>query len=191
MTNKWKHIKGQETKIRRKLRSCPYTDELINSFVRYGRALDNLDFETVFLKLWSLLEFLTCSAEKYDLLIRRVSFLYAENNLVRQFLQHLRVRRNSFVHSAMETDQAVSLVFQLKDFVERVLLFHVRNSGRFESREDAARYLDLPYDPKVIRHEIRRYKMALVFQAPKRGRSTVRRSGTSSMNEDENRDSGE
>jgi hypothetical protein len=164
----WQRIKKLEKRIRARIDRCPYSSDLVRAFVRYGRALDNPDLETAFLKLWSLLEFLTSSGENYELLRRRVAFLFEESTIVSQILQHLRDRRNNFVHSAVETDRTRSLLFQIKPYVERVLEFHIVRGAKFKNREDATSYLDLPKDPKNIRTEIKRRQMALAFRNPKR-----------------------
>jgi hypothetical protein len=128
--------------------------------------LDNPDFEAVFLKLWSLLEFLTCSRDDYNLLVRGVRFFFEDAALVSQILRHLRERRNDFVHSAVETDRTRTLVFQIKPFVERMMHYHVASGLKFKDREDAASYLDLPKDPEEIRNKIKHHRMALVFRSP-------------------------
>jgi hypothetical protein len=167
--SKWQNIKKLETVIRHRVKHSPYASDLVRAFLRYGRALDNPDFETAFLKLWSLLEFLTCSMDNYNLLVRRVKFLFEDVTLVAQILHHLRQRRNNFAHSGIETERTWSLVYQLKPYVERLIRFHLFTRGKFVSREDAASYLDLPNDPKEVRKLIKRHKMALAFRTQKSG----------------------
>jgi hypothetical protein len=167
ITSSWKIIKTDAQKISRRIQRCSYSSDIVRAFLRYGRALDNPDFESVFLKLWSLLEFLTCSRDDYNLLVRRVTFLFEDAALVSQILRHLRERRTDFVHSAVETDRTRTLVFQIKPFVERMMLFHIASGLRFKDREDAASYLDLPKDPEEIRKKIKRHRMALSFRSPK------------------------
>ena len=170
----WQRIKKQEKTIRERIKRCSYGSDLVRAFIRYGRALDNPDLETVFLKLWSLLEFLTCSSDNYNLLRKRVPFLFEESVLVSQILQHLRDRRNNFVHSAVETDRTRSLVFQIKPYVERVLQFHIARATTFKNRDDAASYLDLPKNPDDIRKRIQRDQMALAFRSPKAAADRLR-----------------
>ena len=172
-SSKWENIKNLESVIRHRVKHSSYEPDLVRAFLRYGRALDNPDFETAFLKLWGLLEFLTCSMDNYNVLVRRVKFLFEDVALVTQILHHLRQRRSNFAHSGIETERAWSLVYQLKPYVERLIRFHLFSRGKFVSREDAASYLDLPNDPKEIRKLIKRHKMALAFRLPKTGSGAV------------------
>jgi hypothetical protein len=127
--------------------------------------LDIPDFESSYLKLWSVLEFLTGTVNgRNEDLIRRCTFFFNERDLARQVLEHLRDRRNAHIHAGTESYQLESLVFQLKRFVERLLVFHLRNGKNFLSIADAGNYLDLPTDPDTLRQRIARSKMALRFR---------------------------
>ena len=161
----WSTIRREERQIRVAMKRCNYADDLKTAFVRYTRALDTSDYESCYLKLWSLLEFLTGTADgRNEDLIRRCVFLYEDRELARQVLEHLRDRRNAHVHAGRESYQLESLVFQLKRLVERFLLFHVVNGRQFRSIADAGSYLDLPVDPDTLRQRIARFKMALRFR---------------------------
>jgi hypothetical protein len=165
-SSKWQQIKKHEAKVRRRLARCPYEADLIRSFVRYARALDSPDDETAFLKLWSLLEFLT-NTDNYDRLIDRVKFLYEDVASNATIMQHLRYRRNNFAHSAIEATRPRLLLYQLEPYVERLMRFHLFTRAKFANREDAAGYLDFPKDPDDIRDRIKRYRMALAFRTHK------------------------
>jgi len=165
----WGKAKASAKNIRRMVKTSRYPGDLRSAFIKYTRALDGVDYEISFIKLWSLLEFLTnCGDGKYDLLVRRCAYLSKEHEYHQQILEHLRQRRNSFVHAATETDLAKSLVFQLKLYVDHMIMFHLRNSLRFRSREDAAAFLDMPYDPDIIKERIRRFKLAFKFRSSPR-----------------------
>jgi hypothetical protein len=111
----WGIAKARGKKLRRLVSTSNYPADLRRIFIRYARALDGADYEVSFIKLWSLLEFLTdCGDGRYDALVRRCAFLFKEPEYQRQILQHLRERRNLFVHTATESGLAKSLVFQLK-----------------------------------------------------------------------------
>ena len=165
--SKWDLAKASLKKLRRLVKTSRYPADLRAAFIKYTKALDGIDYEVSFIKLWSLLEFLTdCGDGRYDAMVRRCAFLFVDPEYERQILQHLRERRNLFVHAATETALAKSLVFQLKQYVEHMIMFHLRNSVRFASREETAAFLDLPYDPEVIRERIRRLKIGLKFRRP-------------------------
>jgi hypothetical protein len=93
----WGAVKANQRKIRQLVRTSRYSGDLRGAFIRYARALDGIDYEASFLKLWSLLEFLTnCSDGKYDSLVRRCAFLFRDYEYHQQILEHLRQRRNLF-----------------------------------------------------------------------------------------------
>ena len=160
----WPAIRREERQIRAAVKRSNYPDDIRCAFIRYTRALDTPDFESSYLKLWSLLEFLsgTVNGRNEDL-IRRCVFLYEDRELARQVLEHLRDRRNVNVHAGRASYQLESLVFQAKRFVERLMVFHLVNGKKFRSIADAGTYLDLSTDPDMLRERAARYKMALRF----------------------------
>ncbi len=164
--NSWTNAKKDEQQIRPLINKSPYSAALVSAVLRYCRALDSLDYESAHIKLWSLLEFLTGSVDgKTEEVINRCLFLYQERDFHRQVLNHLRNRRHGFVHSAEQSVNAMDLVFLTKFYVENLLLFHFRNTGRFATMQDAASFLNLPFNTDVLRERINRLKMALKFRS--------------------------
>lgn len=76
----WTELRTFEKGVRSKLKSSSNTDfgALIeNALLRYVHALDERNFESCFLKLWSLLELLTdTQLETYKVTIRRAAALF-------------------------------------------------------------------------------------------------------------------
>jgi hypothetical protein len=70
---KWDEVKKEERNIRKAIRKSHYADFLKAMFVRYARSLDSSDHDSSFLKLWSLLEFITVisDTDNYAEVIRR------------------------------------------------------------------------------------------------------------------------
>ena len=76
-------------RTRKRLATCKYGEELARAIRRYTRALDLADWESVFLRLWSILEQLTSTGEGgYKVTIRRVSFLFEDRAYHRQILSY-------------------------------------------------------------------------------------------------------
>lgn len=87
----WERVIDIAAVVRRKSRQDGYGAELREVFVRYTRALDGVDFDSTFLKLWSLLELLTATTSaRYDQTINRALFVFQEQELNRVLLEHLR-----------------------------------------------------------------------------------------------------
>jgi hypothetical protein len=146
---------------RRSLEKSSYREDLRAALIRYVRALDSADLHGTFLRLWGLLEFLTDSTnDGSKTTIRRAAFLFRDRERSRLVLSYLATFRNRFVHAGSQSGEIESLVFQLKRFVDQLISFHLLNSLRFDSRSEAAQFLNLPVDPSKLRKDIRRMAQA-------------------------------
>ncbi len=164
-------VRAFVTRVRKKLRRFEpqYRRDLERAFSRYARALDTRDFESALLKLWGVLELITHVRRKnFGDIARRAAFVWPERTWARAVLEHLRDRRNAFVHEQESNDAPDRLVWQLKRYVDRLLLFHLRAGTDFGSLEAAARFLDLPSEQEELRAEMRRVRRALRFLYPQR-----------------------
>ena len=147
-----------------KLSKSNYPELLAKAIRRYGRALDDTDFNAVFLRLWSILELLTQTGNaSYDLTIKRCSFIYADRAFYRLLLEHLRSHRNQFVHLGTDSGQIETLVYQLKRNVEDLLVFHLNSYKWSGSLEEAIRFLDLPSEKSQLTAKLRELQFAMKF----------------------------
>lgn len=150
--------------LRHRLAVSPYRDELRAALIRYVRALDAADFNDVFLRLWSLLEYLTDSThEPYKVTTRRAAFMFKDRERSLLVLSNLTHFRNRLVHVGSESEDIESLVFQLKRYVDSLLLFHLGNRFGFTSRGEAALFMDLPAEATELKQRARRLQQALRF----------------------------
>ena len=149
LTKKWDSITSEERVVRHRIRRSNYGANLASALSRYARALDGSDYESSFLKLWGLLEFLThTESARYEDTIKRCLFATRDRELERQVLEHLRDRRNHSVHAAPSRESfGDDLLYQLKGYVEWLLKFHLFSRPSFRSLADAAEFLSLPHDP--------------------------------------------
>lgn len=149
--------------VRARLNSIKYAKHIESALIRYTRALDFADHSLAFNRLWGVLEFLTSTIGSYDTLIRRVAFLCNEDErpFMRLVLEHLRDVRNAVVHTDSHHSEMESYLFQLKIFVERVLLFHLRNGKKFSSLGAASLFLDTALDVAVLKRQAQYASMAL------------------------------
>lgn len=144
-----------------RLAQVPYRSEIEGALIRYVRALDSADLNDAFLRLWSLLEYLTDSThDPYKVATRRAAFMFADRERSQLVLAHLTNHRNRFVHVGSDTDDIESLVFQLKRYVDALLFFHIGNHFDFHSRAEAARFMDLPTDKSELDLRINRLRHA-------------------------------
>lgn len=160
-------LRTGERNINRMRRNHNYAVEIDRVLLRYCRALDYSDLNMSFVKLWGLLEYLTDSNNR-DVIARRVSFLYAENELVRLEIKYLRLYRNNSVHRGIDSSESLSLVYKLMHFVERLIFFHLSNRLKFTSVKEAAeQLLNLPPSSGQLKREIEVRKYGSQFLAPK------------------------
>lgn len=150
--------------LRTRLTQLPYRSDIESALIRYVRALDSADLNDAFLRLWSLLEYLTDSGhDPYKVATRRAAFMFQDRERAQLVLTHLTQHRNRFVHAGSDSDEIESLVFLLKRHVDSLLLFHLGNSFGFATRAEAARFMDLPPNRDEIDLRIRRLRSARKF----------------------------
>lgn len=143
--------------LRSRLTKLSYRSDIEGALIRYVRALDSADLNDTFLRLWSLLEYLTDSThDPYKVATRRAAFMFTNRVRSQLVLTHLTNHRNRFVHAGSDTDDIESLVFLLKRYVDELLLFHIRNPFGFSSRNEAALFMDLPPNKKELQLRIKR-----------------------------------
>lgn len=146
------------------LKTHKYPEVLKSAFIRYTMALDERNWTTAFLKLWSILELLTDTTQAaYDVTIRRTAFLYQERDYQLQVLKHLREYRNSSVHFDKESSEIEIYLYQLKNYVEDLLNFHLRNHFGFQTHQESTEFLDLPYKDKILKTKIEKLELARKF----------------------------
>jgi len=145
-----------EFNVRELINKIKYKDLIISSIIDYCRALDNRNWNTAFLMLWSVLEKLThTGSDRYETTVRRASFLFKEREYNRQILNHLRNIRNTFVHDNKSSDFLEIYMYQLKGYVETLIEFHIVHGKDFENIEEASIFLDFQTEMRDIKRNIR------------------------------------
>jgi hypothetical protein len=151
--------------VRDRLAKCSYRESVEQGIIRYTRALDLRDWEAAFLKLWSVLELLTNSCFDNNIMTaKRTASVYEDREYAWQVLKHLREYRNRSVHADVGNAAIETYMYQLKNFVEGLLDFHLGKSRRFESLQEAARFLDLPTDKAALETRARLIEYARKFR---------------------------
>ncbi len=160
----WGKLQKFERTVRKKLVGHHYRSDMEEAIRRYVRALDSRDWNSSFLRLWSLLEFLTATERAdYKQTIRRVLFLYKEGEFHEQILNHLRNYRNRTVHTGDETQEIETLLHQLRQYVECLLEFHLANRLGFSRLTETAEFLHQPTDLPFLQKRLLMTKRAIRF----------------------------
>jgi hypothetical protein len=152
--------------LRNKLIKSPYPEIISEAIIRYTRALDYSDYEVAFIKLWSVLELLTDTVkESYDKTIKRTAFLFNDYDYNFQILSHLRDFRNKSVHTGNtgSDDDVRTYLYQLKNYVESILLFHLSNRMKFNNISNLSDFMDLSPNRDFIKEKYQLYKRAIRF----------------------------
>lgn len=148
----------------RGLSNSKYSDELISSLFRYARALDELEANTAYLRLWGALESLVVPGKAdHEKLIKRCAFLFQDIDFHRQLLVHLREYRNLSVHAGEESERARTHCFQLQLYFVNLIWFHLKNAKFFKSLDEANNFLDLPSSKSDLERRLKMTKKALKF----------------------------
>jgi hypothetical protein len=164
ISGQWEKLHKFEQAVRKRLTKHRYKSEVEDVIRRYTRALDHRDMHVSFIELWSVLERMTSTLRaEYDTTIKRTVFLYKDRDLHKQVLQHLRNFRNANVHAGHRTGKIETLIFQLKRYVEGLLIFHLVNELRFSSMEEASRFFDIDVDTSVLKEKVKALNKAIKF----------------------------
>lgn len=152
--------------LRSRLAKIKYRTDIESALIRYVRALDSADLNDAFLRLWSLLEYLTDSTQLANkITTRRTSFIGHDKERTLLVLTHLTNYRNRFVHAGSDSGEIESLVFLLKRYVDALFIFHLGNQLDFPSRAEAALFMDLPNSRQEINRRIKSLRHARIYSS--------------------------
>jgi hypothetical protein len=159
-----KKIKSINRLFRLRLLNCSYADTITSALLKFVRALDGTDANTVYLGLWVALEILVIPEKaKYDRLISRCAYLFQDAEYHHQMLEHLREYRNTSVHTGEDTELARENCLQLQYYFVQLILFHINHAKDFTSLEEANNFLDLPSSKVDLKRRLLITKKALRF----------------------------
>lgn len=152
--------------FRKKLNKLPYKEILTAALLRYVRALDFSDYEIAFVKLWGVLELLTgTSRESNELTVKRASFLLSESEYHRYALDHLRIVRNENIHRGKNIQEQEACTYQLKRYVQELLIYHILNVNQFDKFEHSIEFLDYPAEIEKLKFKRNNLDKAITFRA--------------------------
>jgi len=167
----WEYLEQVRKRGQKKLRELRpmYRGVIEHALRSYVLALDEPDYHTGFLKLWSVLEILTDTAKPrmdHAATVRRGTSLF-DAGYADAFdtLDLLRERRNTQVHQSRTIDGERFRVLSLKQFVELLLRFHLNAAFSFRSMEEAGNFLDLPRGASALRRRREVLKAAIAMRS--------------------------
>lgn len=154
-----------QNNVRKLLKRNKLKNQMEIALRKYTQALDISDYESSFLRLWGLLEFLTNTNENesHKDTVKRASFFFKEIEYARQILNHLRDHRNKSVHTGESNQNIETLLYQLKKIVEIVLEFQIVNRFNFSSRGEWTQFMSLPENISELKRKRKMIDYALTF----------------------------
>ncbi|TKB46486.1 hypothetical protein FCL40_17675 [Ferrimonas sediminicola] len=142
-------------KTLRLLRKSPFKDHIENALQSYSSSRNHDDIELRFLKLWTTLEKIL-STDNSKIIIKRISFMYHDNELVREALNSLRNDRNRNVHGYAKPVSFESKCFQLVGILEHMIKYFILNQWRHKSLNEALSFMDSPCSIEGVNAELAR-----------------------------------
>lgn len=163
--HEWTEISRFELRFRKHLLNHLYRTDMEDAIRRYTRALDYRDLHISFLELWILLEKLTATTNaQYGKMVERIAFLYEDGDLHKQIMQHLRLYRNSNVHTGRRSERISKYVYQLKRYAEELMWFNLCNYFKFANLKETASFLDLPTDSNLMKERVKLFNKGIKFR---------------------------
>ena len=152
------------------LEQSNYARSIEDFLIDYARALDPLNHDFAFLKLWAALERMCGVAAGnsgigYEALIKRVAFLFEDVDYNKIILEHLRSHRNSIAHGKVTGLQSEVHLYLLKKYVVQMLRFHLGKRNVFDTMQEALEFLDHPVDSAQLSKRLRLINLAIEYRS--------------------------
>ena len=151
-------------KIVRRIENLNGGDKIKDGIIRYVRALDEPNKDHLIIKLWGALEATVGQNDNSEKIIKRCSYLYKDQELVKQILEIAKVYRNRNVHGNFSSSIADQIGYQLHSIFCHLIFFYV-GSKDLISVSDANSFLDSPLAAGDLEKQIFLLKKAKRFRA--------------------------
>ena len=134
------------------IRNSSLEDEINKALVGYIRALDS-EQELRFMKLWAVLEQLL-GTDETEVIIKRISFFYADRTFQKAVLESLRHARNTNAHVGKTPINLEFKNYQLCQYIEWILKVLIDDPFRLKSFNDLKELTSSTTDSKSIEEQI-------------------------------------
>jgi hypothetical protein len=132
----------------------PLKTHILDGLMRYCRALDVHDFVPSLIAMWSTLETLTGSRDGSEV-VDRIRKLFKDHDDARMVANHLRIRRNENVHSAI-TPRATehdTILVQLNLLVSQILFFCINEGNNFKCPDELFTLFKFSNDKAALKRQ--------------------------------------
>lgn len=161
-----KNIKDKRKSFKwllQKLTNHHFKKELEYALLQYVRSFDEKDYHNVIIKGWTAIEKLVAkNTNNYDLIPKRISFLFEEVQYHKQILEHLREYRNINVHTGEKHYDISTHCYQLQRYFFQLIIFYLNNN--FKTLDKANSFLDLSTDLDTLKEKKSFIEKAINFR---------------------------
>jgi hypothetical protein len=150
-----------------KFQRNPLREHISEALLRYCRALDLHDAEPAVLGIWGALECLTGTQRlNYDVTVSRIVRLFKDHEDARLIANHVRLRRNSMIHSSRSigNDESDAILLQSETLVGQAIFFCLNQGHNFKDKRELFDFLDFPLARDVLIRKQRLGKFFLKYQ---------------------------
>lgn len=135
---------------------------LVSSVIRYARASDEVDRNTLIVKMWAALESLVAKGESNaDAIPRRCSRLYSDHEYVAQLFESIRAYRNASVHRGLTESKVDSFCYQLQRTLKYMVSFYLNSYSFLDSIDEINQFLDIAVDVENVNSDIMKTRRKL------------------------------
>lgn len=171
----WPKIEQRRRQMSRMLRRHPFRAQVESVLVRYMSALDEADYDQAFLKLWSLLEFVTSTERaNYDQTEKRALWPFVDRDLTREVFRAARARRNRYVHASAAGARSEQAAYMVKRLLDPHVGLLLRNPFGVGSLAEYGEFLAQPSSVDALKKR-RRHAAAALEHLKTRSNSGGRR----------------
>ncbi|MGD9128087.1 MAG: hypothetical protein PVH19_11980 [Planctomycetia bacterium] len=137
-----------------------------DAIVQYTEALDLWNSELSIIRLWSMLEYMSCSlpGESHVKIVNKLSSLFIDKDCAEMMLTHLKNTRNRVAHSHFSPPDPEAICGQLKTYCRELILYLICHGEHFNSKREYGDYLKLPAKKDDLERNIRLSKLALEYK---------------------------
>lgn len=157
----WEDIEKFRKRATRKMMKLPYLKEMQELLIRYTDALDQLNMDMAFLKMWSLLENITNTVGgKYNETIKRTIWPFSgkEKNIAKNLLEILRCNRNRCVHTGRTESNNQPSAELVKSILDPHIFGLLFNLYKIDKLKEYGDILSLPSGLNEIKSRISLYR---------------------------------
>jgi hypothetical protein len=148
-------LKGLKLQLKKIVGSI-FSDILKKALSRYYSATMKIDRHDMLIEFWGILELLTASERmSAEVTIKRATSLSKDPWLRQRSLERASEARNRYIHVGTQDDAIEDVVDELKNYVEQMIDFLMRNEFKLASFLEFIRFLDLPSDSSVLSDQIK------------------------------------